>query len=163
MVDLNVPAGEGPVDLPDIRLESLAWVKMLGKPAAEIEATDLEAKPVKLADYRGKVVLLAFWGTQNFEWLARMDGLAELHKRLKESPAGDPGDPRRVGDIGRPRSRRRPRRSSTGTSSRPNPRSGYCSTERRPAEGLALSACKRVKPGRAGHQIATRSWGPIPS
>ena len=61
IVDLVVPAGDGPLDLPDIRLETLAWVKMLGKPAAEIEAVDLEGKPVKLADYRGKVVVLAFW------------------------------------------------------------------------------------------------------
>ena len=61
MVDLVVPAGDGPVDLPDIRLESLAWAKMLGKPAAEIEATDLEGKPATLAGYRGKVVILHFW------------------------------------------------------------------------------------------------------
>jgi RNA polymerase sigma factor (sigma-70 family) len=84
IVDFVVPAGEGPVDLPDIRLESLAWVKMLGKPAAEIEATDLEGNPVKLADYRGKVVLLTFWGTQDFEWSARLDRLAVLHRRLKD-------------------------------------------------------------------------------
>ncbi len=60
LMDLIVPAGEGAIDLPDIHLESLAWVKMLGKPAAEIEATDLEGKPVKLADYRDKVVFLIF-------------------------------------------------------------------------------------------------------
>ncbi len=85
-VDLTVPAGEGPGDLPDFHLESLAWVKMLGKPAAEIEAADLQGKPVKLADYRGKVVLLTFWGTQDFEWLARMDRLAAWHERLKDQP-----------------------------------------------------------------------------
>ena len=59
-VDVTVPAGEGAVDLPDIRIESLAWFKMLGGPAAEIDAVDRDAHPVKLADFRGRVVLLAF-------------------------------------------------------------------------------------------------------
>jgi hypothetical protein len=33
-----------------------------GKPAPEIEGEDLEGKKFKLSDYRGKVVLLDFWG-----------------------------------------------------------------------------------------------------
>jgi hypothetical protein len=33
-----------------------------GKPAPEIEGEDIEGKPMKLSDYRGKVVLLDFWG-----------------------------------------------------------------------------------------------------
>ena len=86
VVDLIVPAGEGPIDMPDIQLKSLAWVNMLGEPAAEIDAVDLEGKPVKLADYRGKVVLLAFWSTQELEWLARMERLAALHQRLEGQP-----------------------------------------------------------------------------
>jgi peroxiredoxin len=85
-VDFVVPAGEGPVNLPDIRLESLAWAKMLGKPAAEIEATDLEGKPVKLADYRGKVVLLTFWSPHSDERSASLDRLAVLHRQLKNQP-----------------------------------------------------------------------------
>ncbi len=86
VVDLLVPAGECPVELPEIRLETLAWVKMLGQPTMEIEASDLEGKPAKLADHRGKVVLLAFWGSQDDEWLERINRLAELHKRLKDQP-----------------------------------------------------------------------------
>jgi hypothetical protein len=34
----------------------------LGKPAPEIEGEDIDGKPLKLSDYRGKVVLLDFWG-----------------------------------------------------------------------------------------------------
>ncbi len=60
VIDLVVPEGEGPLELPEIDLANFAWVKMLGRPAAEIEATDLQGRPVKLADYRGKVVLLTF-------------------------------------------------------------------------------------------------------
>jgi hypothetical protein len=34
----------------------------IGKPAPEIEGEDLEGKKFKLSDYRGKVVMLDFWG-----------------------------------------------------------------------------------------------------
>jgi hypothetical protein len=34
----------------------------VGSPAPEIEAEDLDGKNFKLSDYRGKVVLLDFWG-----------------------------------------------------------------------------------------------------
>jgi hypothetical protein len=34
----------------------------IGMPAPEIEGTDLEGKPMKLSDFRGKVVVLDFWG-----------------------------------------------------------------------------------------------------
>jgi hypothetical protein len=35
----------------------------IGKPAPEIVGVDLDGRPMKLSDYRGKVVLLSFWGT----------------------------------------------------------------------------------------------------
>jgi hypothetical protein len=34
----------------------------IGKPAPEIEGKDVDATPFKLSDYRGKVVMLDFWG-----------------------------------------------------------------------------------------------------
>jgi hypothetical protein len=34
----------------------------IGKPAPEIEWEDIDGKPFKLSDYKGKVVLLDFWG-----------------------------------------------------------------------------------------------------
>ena len=37
---------------------------MVGKTAPEIDGKDLDGKPFRLSDYRGKVVVLAFWG----EW-----------------------------------------------------------------------------------------------
>jgi len=33
----------------------------IGKPALEIEGDDQDGRPLKLSDYRGKVVLLYFW------------------------------------------------------------------------------------------------------
>lgn len=32
------------------------------QPAPEIDGIDLDGQPLKLSDYRGKVVLLSFWG-----------------------------------------------------------------------------------------------------
>jgi alkyl hydroperoxide reductase subunit AhpC len=86
-MDLIVPAGKGTLDLPDIHLESLAWVKMLGKPSAEIEATDLEGNPVKLADYRGKVVLLIFWQPWRdaaWEVTRTLEPLIQFRKRFRD-------------------------------------------------------------------------------
>ena len=34
----------------------------IGKTAPEIEGADIDGKPIKLSDYRGKVVVLDFWG-----------------------------------------------------------------------------------------------------
>jgi hypothetical protein len=44
------------LELADITLRGI------GKPAPEISGDDLDGKSFKLADYRGKVVLLDFWG-----------------------------------------------------------------------------------------------------
>src|SRR5207302_9522274 len=41
----------------------LARIGMLGKPAPPIQATDVDGKLVRLADYKGKVVLVDFWAT----------------------------------------------------------------------------------------------------
>ena len=38
------------------------YAAMIGKPAPEIEGEDIDGKPMKLSDFRGKVVLLDFWG-----------------------------------------------------------------------------------------------------
>ena len=38
-------------------------VPAVGQVAPEIEGEDIDGKPLKLSDYRGKVVVLNFWGT----------------------------------------------------------------------------------------------------
>ena len=55
----------------------------IGKPAPEIEGEDLDAHPMKLSDYRGKVVVLTFW------WSGTLDMLPE-HRKLVERMAGKP-------------------------------------------------------------------------
>ena len=60
---------------------------MLGGPAAEIEATDLEGKPFKLADYRGKVVVLALRsGMEEPDHLESIRELIAIHERFKGQP-----------------------------------------------------------------------------
>jgi hypothetical protein len=44
------------------RLEALRNPILVGKPAPEIEAEDIDGSKFKLSDYRGKVVMLDFWG-----------------------------------------------------------------------------------------------------
>ncbi len=43
-------------------LDGLRHPIVVGKPAPEIEGEDIDGKKFKLSDYRGKVVLLDFWG-----------------------------------------------------------------------------------------------------
>ena len=57
------PPGSARSTCPTFRVESLASDRMVGKPAAEIDAVDLDGKAVRLADYRGKLIVLDFLGT----------------------------------------------------------------------------------------------------
>jgi peroxiredoxin len=41
----------------------LAQLDMIGKPAPAINGTDLDGKPLKLAELKGKVVLVVFWAS----------------------------------------------------------------------------------------------------
>lgn len=84
--DLSVPPGDGPVDLPSVHLTASPHAKMIGRMAAEIDAVDIHAKPVKLADLRGKVVILDFWGTWCGPCLEALPKLVALKERFKDQP-----------------------------------------------------------------------------
>ena len=43
------------------QLEKVA-ARLIGVPAPEIEAEDADGKKFKLSDYKGKVVMIDFWG-----------------------------------------------------------------------------------------------------
>jgi len=58
----------------------------VGKPAPEITGTDLDGRPFKLSDYRGKVVLLTFWAG----WCGACRDIASLERSLAESMRGRP-------------------------------------------------------------------------
>ena len=80
-----MPAGDSPLELPrhsprDAGLGQKPW-----QTGPEIEAIGLDGKPVKLTDFRGKVVVLMFcvddkWKPQWFELLS------ELRKRFVKQP-----------------------------------------------------------------------------
>jgi hypothetical protein len=51
----------GMTELARVQLVELRHLTV-GKPALEIEGEDIDGTPFKLSDYRGKVVMLSFWG-----------------------------------------------------------------------------------------------------
>ena len=59
LTEVTVPPGEGPIALPPIRLAARLEHALIGRDAPEIDVRDLETgAPVRLADLRGKVVVL---------------------------------------------------------------------------------------------------------
>jgi RNA polymerase sigma factor (sigma-70 family) len=85
--DVVVPSGEGPLLLPPIRMKVLPLQGLVGQPAPEIDATDLDTgSPVKLADFRGKVIVLDFWGYWCGPCIGSMPALMEAHDRFKGKP-----------------------------------------------------------------------------
>jgi len=60
--DLADLGGKQLGELAKEKLDELPYPILVGKPAPEIEAEDIDGKKFKLSDYRGKVVLLDFWG-----------------------------------------------------------------------------------------------------
>jgi RNA polymerase sigma factor (sigma-70 family) len=57
-----------------------------GKPAPEISGVSFDGKPLKLSDYRGKVVVLVFWGTWCGPCMREVPRERELAERLKDKP-----------------------------------------------------------------------------
>jgi thiol-disulfide isomerase/thioredoxin len=58
----------------------------VGKPAPEIDGLDFDDKPRKLSDYRGKVVVLVFWGSWCGPCMREVPHERELVERLKGRP-----------------------------------------------------------------------------
>jgi thiol-disulfide isomerase/thioredoxin len=67
------------------RLDEMHHVAV-GQPAPEIDGVDMEGKPLKLSDYRGKVVALVFWGSWCGPCLREIPHEHELAERLKDRP-----------------------------------------------------------------------------
>ncbi|MGA2705264.1 MAG: TlpA disulfide reductase family protein [Isosphaeraceae bacterium] len=57
-----------------------------GKPAPAIDGTGMDGKPLKLADYRGRVVVLVFWGTWCGPCMQEVPHERELAERFKGRP-----------------------------------------------------------------------------
>ncbi len=57
-----------------------------GKPAPEIVGKDLDGRPMKLSDYRGKVVVLVFWGSWCGPCMAAVPHERELTEKYQGKP-----------------------------------------------------------------------------
>jgi len=85
--EIIVPRGDGPLVLPPLKLEPTDDQKLVGRPAPEIDAIELDTgRPVKLADFRGKVVLLDFWGYWCGPCIGNMPHLVELNRKFAGRP-----------------------------------------------------------------------------
>ncbi len=58
----------------------------IGKPAPEIDGVDFDGKPLKLSSFRGKVVVLVFWGSWCGPCMREFSHERELVERLKGKP-----------------------------------------------------------------------------
>jgi peroxiredoxin len=58
----------------------------VGKPAPDLAGEDLDGKPIKLSDYRGKVVLLVYWGSWCGPCMAQVPHEREIVSRFKDKP-----------------------------------------------------------------------------
>ncbi len=83
--DIEVKAGQKELeinfDLPADRLAHL-----IGKEAPELQQVKgwINSEPIKLADLRGKVVLLDFWGTWCGPCVGGIPGLIDLHEKYHD-------------------------------------------------------------------------------
>ena len=58
--------------------------ELIGKPVPDFSATDLDGNPISLQDYRGKVVLLDFWGVWCGFCIDEMPNLKRVHATYKD-------------------------------------------------------------------------------
>ena len=58
--------------------------ELWGKPVTDFSATDLDGKPISLQDYRGKVVLLDFWGVWCGFCIDEMPNLKKVYATYKD-------------------------------------------------------------------------------
>jgi thiol-disulfide isomerase/thioredoxin len=74
---------KGPLDIGVIELTLKADIKRGETAAADFEASDMADKKFRLADFRGKYVLLDFWATWCGPCIGEMPYLKQVHEKFK--------------------------------------------------------------------------------
>ena len=70
----------------DKLFKSLGVIKLAGiTPPASHDIMDMDGNPVKLSDYKGKIVFLNFWTTWCPECVYEMPNIEKLHKKIKHA------------------------------------------------------------------------------
>jgi thiol-disulfide isomerase/thioredoxin len=70
----------------DARETAETFAKILGKPSADWSTTDIDAKPVKLTDFRGKVLVMDFWYRGCGFCMFAMPQVKQLAEDYKDEP-----------------------------------------------------------------------------
>ncbi len=79
-------AGGPMVGMPGAGGAMMGFPPQVGAPAPEIDGDDLDGKPMKLSDFRGKVVVVAFWGDWSPTCPPAYPYLKNLGNRMKDEP-----------------------------------------------------------------------------
>lgn len=67
----------------DLATSHLRQLDLIGKAAPAIEGTDIDNKPVRLADLKGNVVLVNFWATWCLPCAAQVEAFKEVEARYR--------------------------------------------------------------------------------
>lgn len=66
-------------------LKADARLEMIGQPAPDFSATDIDGNPISLKDYHGKVVLLDFWSTTCGPCIGEMPNVKKVYDAYKDT------------------------------------------------------------------------------
>lgn len=84
-LDINVSGGIAELTLPPIDVPAINLIKLIGHEAPELERIIAwRGKPVRLADLRGKIVLVEFWGTWCHWCIQSMPMMIALDEQFKD-------------------------------------------------------------------------------
>lgn len=83
LFDAETLAGNDSGEL-DRLFSGMGVIKSVNALPVEVRLMDLNGRPVRISDYRGKIVFLNFWTTWCFDCRIEMPHMEKLHQRFKD-------------------------------------------------------------------------------